>query len=237
MARGRSVECRAAKCPAQASIGSEASLVVVARTKTPRPRGRPSIPKEVQRRRLIAAALQTFEKNRYEQTRVADIVAEAGMSSRSFYEFFRSKEDLVVELVHVGGRAFLKNLNDVFATTSDPIVRVRLGLEAYLRLFSGAPLDLDRLGHEAGLQVAEARRSYVRQISELIAREVGVAHEAGLAEQPPDLLTIELLITGIEGLSLRYFAEGRGRELTEQIPRFHELLARAFLLRGSGLPR
>lgn len=206
---------------------------MVTRPKKPRPRGRPSIPKDAQRRRLIAAALQTFEKNRYEQTRVADIVAEAGMSSRSFYEFFRSKEDLVVELVHIGGRAFLKNLADVFATTNDPILRVRLGLEAYLRLFSGAPLDLDRLGHEAGLQVAEARRRYVREISSMIAREVAVAHREGLALRPPDLLTIELVITGIEGLSLRYFAEGRGRELMEQVPRFHELLARAFLLRDS----
>jgi AcrR family transcriptional regulator len=202
----------------------------VNRAKTPRPRGRPSIPKEVQRRRLIAAALHAFEKNRYEQTRVADIVAEAGMSSRSFYEFFRSKEDLVVELVHIGGRAFLKNLGEVFATTDDPVERVRLGLEAYLGLFSGAPLDLDRLGHEAGLRVAEARRTYVRQISAMIAREVGVAHAAGLAGEPPDLLSIELVITGIEGVSLRYFAEGRSRELFEQLPRLHTLLARAFLL-------
>ena len=201
--------------------------------KKPRPRGRPSIPKEVQRRRLIGAALHAFEKNRYEQTRVADIVAEAGMSSRSFYEFFRSKEDLVVELVHIGGRAFLKNLEEVFATTDDPVERVRLGLEAYLGLFSGAPLDLDRLGHEAGLRVAEARRTYVRQISAMIAREVGVAHEAGLAGLPPDMLSIELVITGIEGLSLRYFAEGRSRELIEQLPRLHDLLARAFVLRAS----
>jgi AcrR family transcriptional regulator len=198
---------------------------------TPRPRGRPSIPKEVQRRRLIAAALHSFEKTRYEHTRVADIVAEAGMSSRSFYEFFASKEDLVVELVHIAGRALLKNLDDVFATTDNPLERVRLGLEAYLGLFSGAPLDFDRLGHEAGMRVAEARRTYVRQISAMIAREVGIAHAAGLAGQPPDLLLIELIITGIEGMSLRYFAEGRSRELLEQLPRILDMLTRAFELR------
>ena len=209
----------------------KATLTAVKPAKTPKPRGRPPIPKDVQRRRLIAAALHSFEKNRYEQTRVADIVSEAGMSSRSFYEFFASKEDLVVELVHIGGRAFLKNLDDVFATTDNPLERVRRGLEAYLGLFSGAPLDLDRLGHEAGLQVAEARRTYVRQISAMIAREVAVAHAAGLAGKAPDLLSIELMITGIEGMSLRYFAEGRSRELMEQLPRIHELLTRAFELK------
>ncbi len=81
------------------------------------------------------------------------------------------------------------------------------------------------------MRVAEARRTYVRQISAMIAREVGVAYAAGLAELPPDLLTIELVVTGVEGLSLRYFAEGRSRELMEQLPRLHELLARAFVLR------
>jgi AcrR family transcriptional regulator len=187
----------------------------------------------VQRRRLITAALHAFEKNRYEQTRVSDIVAEAGMSSRSFYEFFRSKEDLVVELVHIGGRAFVANLQEVFATTDDPIERVRLGLEAYLALFTGAPLDLDRLGHEAGLRVAEARRTYVREISALIAGEVAVAHASGQAARPPDLLTIELIITGIEGVSLRFFAEGRSRELIDQMPGIHALLARALGLGGA----
>ena len=64
-----------------------------------RPRGRPAIPKEVQRRRLIEAAFRVFERNRYERTSVADIVGEAGMSSRSFYDHFASKEDLVAEIV------------------------------------------------------------------------------------------------------------------------------------------
>ena len=50
--------------------------------KAKRPRGRPAIPRDVQRQRLIDAATRAFEKNLYEKTRVSDIVKEAGMSSR-----------------------------------------------------------------------------------------------------------------------------------------------------------
>jgi len=63
-----------------------------------RPRGRPPIPEDVQRRRLVTAAIRVFADKPYEGARIADIVREAKMSSRSFYQFFESKEDVVVEV-------------------------------------------------------------------------------------------------------------------------------------------
>ena len=67
-------------------------------TPAKRPRGRPPIPEEVQRRRLVTAAIRVFAEKPFEGARIADIVREARMSSRSFYQFFESKEDVVVEV-------------------------------------------------------------------------------------------------------------------------------------------
>ncbi len=51
-----------------------------------------------QRRDLLRAAVRLAGRNGYEGTRVADIVAEAGLSKSTFYEHFSSKEDCFVEL-------------------------------------------------------------------------------------------------------------------------------------------
>jgi len=51
-----------------------------------------------QRRDLLRATVRIAGRKGYEGTRVADIVAEAGLSKSTFYEHFSSKEDCFVEL-------------------------------------------------------------------------------------------------------------------------------------------
>jgi AcrR family transcriptional regulator len=51
-----------------------------------------------QRRDLLRAAVLLAARDGYEGTRVADIVAEAGLSKSTFYEHFSSKEECFAEL-------------------------------------------------------------------------------------------------------------------------------------------
>jgi AcrR family transcriptional regulator len=51
-----------------------------------------------QRSDLLKAAVRQAGRKGYEGTRVADIVAEAGLSKSTFYEHFASKEECFVEL-------------------------------------------------------------------------------------------------------------------------------------------
>jgi AcrR family transcriptional regulator len=197
--------------------------------KSKRPRGRPAIPREVQRQRLIDAASEAFAESQYENTRVADIVNRAGMSSRSFYEFFDSKEDLVAEVVQQQGQGLIDGLKTVVEKTEDPLERIDHGLRLYLGLFSGSTIDLDRLAGAAGDQVRGVRRRYVREITDMLFDGLALAHERGLVSRPPDRLSIELVLTGIEGLSFRYYAAGRGAELLDLHPAFRAILARLFL--------
>jgi AcrR family transcriptional regulator len=183
----------------------------------------------VQRRRLLEGATRAFEKNQYEKTRVADIVKEAGMSSRSFYEFFDSKEDLVAEVVQRLGQGLIDALEAVFEQANDPLEGLDRGLRAYLRLFSRPTVDLDRLAGEAGERVREVRRRYLREITDLIVRQLSLDHESGQNPRGPDRLVVELLLTGIEGLSFRYYAAGRGAELVELHPTLLALMVRTLL--------
>lgn len=190
-----------------------------------RPRGRPAIPKEVQRQRLIDAALRAIGKRQYEKVSVAQIVREAGMSSRSFYDHFVSKEDLVAEIVRDQGRRLVEILEQIFRETKNDRERADRAMRAYLELFPAGTVDLEQLGGEAGQRVREVRQKYVLALTDLVLRQYERAHERGAVARVPAWAEIELVLTGIEGLSFRYYSEGRREELLGLQP----VLLQAFL--------
>ena len=49
-----------------------------------------------------------------------------------------------------------------------------------------------------------------------------------MVARAPDRLSVELVLAGIEALSFRYYAAGRGAELAELHPAFSAVLARIF---------
>jgi AcrR family transcriptional regulator len=194
-----------------------------------RPRGRPPLPREAQRQRLFDAAIRVFEKYGYEVTRITDIVQEAGMSSRSFYELFASKEDLVAEYVERAAQGLVKRLQEVWAEADDPLERIDRGVQTFLEILPAIRVDLDALGGEAGRRTRDARKNAVRDISRLVIVDLERAHRKGRLASPPDPVAVELVMTGLEAMSLRYFGEGRSAELAQARPSFVRLLARAGL--------
>jgi AcrR family transcriptional regulator len=65
-----------------------------------------------QRSDLLKAAVRQAGRKGYEGTRVADIVAEAGLSKSTFYEHFASKEECFVELNRRTSAEMLKTAVD-----------------------------------------------------------------------------------------------------------------------------
>jgi AcrR family transcriptional regulator len=195
-----------------------------------RPRGRPPIPAEVQRERLLAGLLRAVEAYGYEKTRVSDIVRHAGMSSRSFYQLFDSKDDLLVAYVEQTAQSLVADLAAVLAEERDPLTCVERALGLYLDIFSSViQMDLEGLGGAAGRRVRQVRSDSVREISRAIYEQLGNAHEDGRIAREPDRVTVELVVTGIEGISFRYLARGRTRELKRLRPTFVSALVRALL--------
>ena len=194
-----------------------------------RARGRPRLPEEAQRQRLFEAAVAAVEKHGYEYTRIADIVREAGMSSRSFYELFSSKEDLVAQYVERAAAALVSDLKVVWAETDDPLDRIDRGVQTFLRMLPAIRVDLDSIGGEAGLRARDARKNTVREITRLVVVDLERAFRAGRLATPPDAMAVELVMTGFETMALRYFAEGRSGELERLRPGFGRLLVQAGL--------
>jgi AcrR family transcriptional regulator len=194
--------------------GSRAATVEKPRRK----RGRPAIPREVQRQRLIEAARRVLERNDYERATVADIVREAGTSSRSFYEHFAAKEDVLAEIVREQGRVLVGTLARIFNPKRSDAGTAGDALRAYLEVFPAGTVDVERLGGEAGQRVREIRREYVQIMTDLVREQYRRAHLEGRVQRIPERVEVELVLTGIEGLSFRYYSEGRREELLRLQP-------------------
>ena len=61
------------------------------------PRGRHGLPREAvtesQQRRIVQAMIEVVAERGYPETRVVDVIGVAGVSRKTFYELFASKED------------------------------------------------------------------------------------------------------------------------------------------------
>ena len=83
------------------------------------------------------------------------------------------------------------------------------------------------MGGAAGVVIRDVRRATVRDIAARMTEALRVAHERGEIPRPPDRVRVELLFTGIEGLWIRYYGEGRREELRALHP-----VRMAFVIEG-----
>lgn len=155
------------------------------------------------------------------------------MSSRSFYELFDSKADLVAEVARSLAEAFIQRWDEIFEATDDLVLNIDRGLHAYLELFRVAHVDLDHLRGKAGTIVRNVRRATVQEIGARMTKELQRAYERGELGSPPDPVRVEILLNGIVGVSFRYYSDGRRDALQALHPAIVALVRDSLLQRRS----
>lgn|SRR6476620_1740450 len=102
------------------------------------PRGRHGLPREAvaesQRNRIQQAMVEVVSQRGYPETRVVDVIGAAGVSRKTFYELFESKEDCFLATYDVLLENLLGEAANAFDShTEEPWpVRIAAALEALL---------------------------------------------------------------------------------------------------------
>ena len=185
-----------------------------------------------QRTDLLRAAARLAARTGYEGTRVADIVAEAGLSKSTFYEHFSTKEDCFVELHRRTSGQMLQSAVD---TAESTIGRGPLGcLVAVIKSFIGYRERNPRLAEVLRAEFGGGSQPEIRQQREdnfrrtvhffvTLGRRLGSPLEADELE-----LSATIVIHGVTDIlpTLRRDAD----QFEERIEKIARLGCRSFAL-------
>jgi AcrR family transcriptional regulator len=123
------------------------------------------------RSRLLEGMAHAVAAKGYAETTIADIVREASVSRRTFYEHFSTKAECLIALYGAASHNALKVLRDAIDPRQEWQTQVESALNAYLGCMAQNPvlmrtLFIDILG--LGAEGLEARRRVNREIAEFM---------------------------------------------------------------------
>jgi AcrR family transcriptional regulator len=153
----------------------------------PLPRGRHAAPREVvwesQRGRMLEAMALAVAEKGYVATAVADVVSQAGVSRKTFYEHFANKEACFLEAYDAGVEVLLGTIDEAVAAAPDWLRAVTDGLRAYLDTLASNPAFARTFLVEilAAGPAAIARRDAVHA---RFAGQIAANHRAARADVP-----------------------------------------------------
>ncbi len=155
------------------------------------PRGRHAAAREVvlasQRGRLLEAMAACVAERGYAETTVAQVVAHAGVSRKTFYEHFADKRACFLAAWELGTDVLFDQLAAVARETADWRERLRAGTRAFLEVLAAEPefarsfmIEVLSVGEEA-----LARRAQIHErFAGLLADTYAAAQEQGAGLQP-----------------------------------------------------
>jgi AcrR family transcriptional regulator len=157
---------------------------------------------------MLDAVVVAVAETGFAEMTVADVVARAGVSRRTFYEHFDDKLDCFLAAYQARADALLQEVEAAVAAAA-PDERLRAGLSAYLQRLAAEPtfarvLTIDILGAgPKALAVREAVRVRFAETYRGISRDDDV---------------VRALVGGIAELVQARLLEGRASELPDLVP-------------------
>ena len=167
------------------------------------------------RSRLLEGMAHAVAAKGYAETTIADIVREASVSRRTFYEHFATKAECLVALYDAASRNALKVLREAIDPARDWEAQVETATAAYLGALASNPVLLRTLYIEIlglGAVGLAARRRVNQEIADFI---VGVVGSGGGKPLAPELAMA--IVGGINELVLQYIEQDRVEHLAEVV--------------------
>lgn len=158
------------------------------------------------RDQIIDAAGRCFYERGITATGVDTIAAAAGVSKRTLYNHFASKDALVLAYIELRENRWRKGLGERLEAVADPVDRILLYFDAYFDLppdedfrgcaFINAAAEIADPDSEA-LALLRAKKERVRREVDALVREAGVREPEAVAAALVLLLEGGIAMSGI----------------------------------------
>jgi len=172
--------------------------------------------------RLLEGMARAVAANGYADTTIADIVREAGVSRRTFYEHFTTKAECLVSLYEAASKLALRAVAEAFDSAQPWHQQVERAMTAYLDYLAQDPVLLRTLFVEIlglGMPGLAARRRVNGEIARFIQAAINNT-TSGDAQGPAAHLTSEMAMTvvgGVNELMLQAIEQDRVGDLRQLV--------------------
>jgi AcrR family transcriptional regulator len=193
-----------------------------------------------QRARMLDAITRAVSHKGYSRVTVGDVVSEAAVSRRTFYEQFRDKEDCFLAAYATGTEALIKDLVEAsVAVGPDAHWRevLKVAIDTYVGMLAADPefartFLVDVLG--AGPAAVELRRQVYEQFVQqyVVLARLAARQQPELGEVPE--IYLRALVGGIGELVQQHVLTKDARTLPELAPVLVQLVTA--VIQGAGAP-
>jgi AcrR family transcriptional regulator len=171
-----------------------------------------------QRERILAAVADVTSAAGYAAMSVEDICVTAGVSRRTFYDNYSSKEEAFLAAFDAIAGQLQGKVLEAFLAAERPIDRVRECLRAFLEFVASEPTFADMCIVEvmaAGAEAVRRRNDAMRTLAELLQR--GVDEAVPKRARPPEIIS-ETIVGGIYEVVYARVLHGQAHELPDLLP-------------------
>jgi len=131
---------------------------------------------QLRRQQILDEAQQLFNRQGYRETNLDDVAVKLGFKRQAIYYYFKSKEDVLWELVERASSTLTASAAAIFEADLDAESKLSALIDNHVRQLLSDPeifrldvLQRDKLSPERHEVVRDAQRVYVRRWTEIIA--------------------------------------------------------------------
>lgn len=179
------------------------------------------------RHRLLEGMARAVAARGYPDTTIADIVREAAVSRRTFYEHFDAKAECLTALYEAASHNALKVLQDAVNPQLEWQAQVETALSAYLGCLAQNPvllrtLFVDILG--LGAPGLASRRRANEEIADVMLKLINSGEGSRKLKAPLSRAMAMAIVGGINELVLEYIEQDRVTDLPELVATSSQLV-------------
>jgi AcrR family transcriptional regulator len=195
------------------------------------PRGRHGLPRELivenQRARLVSGMIETVAELGYGKATIANVIAAAKVSRKTFYESFANREDCY-RAAYEATFEFLRERVAAGSATREWPDSVRDGLSALLESLGAHP-DLASFflisPASVGDEISERHHAAIRELVEVLLAKIPAEKGTDAATE----IRTEAFAGGLSRLAAMRVSAGEASELPALLPDLVELFLRPYL--------
>jgi len=89
--------------------------------------------------KILLAAAKVFSKNGFYNSTITKIAKEAGVADGTIYNYFKNKDDLLIQLFEESMKIIISTLNEKLSKTDDPVEKLKIYINHHFELANDFP--------------------------------------------------------------------------------------------------